>query len=367
MPAVADVLRRHRESCLERFGEAVPAPHRHVLNTLAACRTGRLGTVVFACNACGHRHHIGRSCGNRHCPTCQQDRARAWLQRQTERLLPCPCFLVTFTLPAELRPFARAHQRLVYDAFFQASSQAIKLLAANPKYIGTPCPGFFGVLHTWGRQLPCHPHIHYVVAGGGPSADGQRWLPARDNFLMPGKALARVCRAKFRDALKAAGVSGDTDPAAWSKDWVVDLQPVGDGRRALQYLAPCIFRVAISDQRIRCFGDHQVVFTYRKTGSRRPRPLSLQPHEFLRRFLQHVLPSGFQKVRYYGFLSTNAAHTLDRARWLATLHAGEAFVLAAAARKPPPPPSLLRCADCGGVIRSVRFLPCNGPACFDSS
>lgn len=367
MPAVADVIRRHQESYLERHGEAVPQPHRKVLDTLAACRTGRLGTVVFACNDCGQRHHIGRSCGNRHCATCQQDKARAWLQRQTERLLPCPYFLVTFTLPAELRPFARSNQRVAYNAFFRASSDAIKLLAADPKYIGTPCPGFFGVLHTWGRQLPYHPHLHYVVAGGGPSPDAQRWLSARADFLMPGKALAKLCRAKFRDAMKAGGVFERIDPAVWSKDWVVDLQSVGDGRRALHYLAPYIFRVAISDHRIRACDDHQVVFTYRKTGSRRLRSLGLEPHEFLRRFLQHVLPSGFQKVRYYGFLSANSAYSIDTVRWLATLHAGKTFVLAAGAKAPPPPPSLLRCAHCGGSIRVVRFLRFPGLPYFDSS
>jgi hypothetical protein len=157
MPTVADVARRYGASYLRRFGEAVPAEHRKVLGALAACRTGALGTVVFACSRCRHRHHIGRSCGNRHCPTCQQDKARAWLEKQTAQLLPCPYFLLTFTLPAELRSFVRSHQRVTYDAFFQASSAAIKVLAADPKYIGTRTPGFFGVLHTWGRTLPYHP------------------------------------------------------------------------------------------------------------------------------------------------------------------------------------------------------------------
>lgn len=367
MPAVADVVRRHAPAYLERFGQAVPRAHRKVLGAINDCRTGRLGTVVFACQDCACRHRIGRSCGNRHCPACQHDKASAWLNRQTGRLLPCPYFLLTFTLPAELRTLARAHQRIVYDAFFRASSDAIKALAADPKYIGTPSPGFFGVLHTWGRQLPYHPHLHYVMAGGGPSADGERWLSARPDYLMPAKALAKLFRGKFRDALKDAGILEATHPAVWMKDWVVDIQPVGDGRTAVRYLAPYIFRVAISDHRIRACDDRYVTFTWRKQGSRRPRILRLEAHEFLRRFLEHVLPRGFQKVRYYGFLSANATSTFERIRWLATLHAGEAFLLDPAGRTPPPVRQRQRCAACGGAIHVVRFLRFRGSASFDSS
>lgn len=367
MPAVADVVRHHAPAYLERFGEAVPGPHRKVLGAIADCRTGRLGTVVFACKQCERRHRIGRSCGNRHCPGCQHDKGTAWLNRQSGRLLPCPYFLLTFTLPAELRSLARAHQRTVYDAFFAASSGAIKALAADPKYIGTPSPGFFGVLHTWGRQLPYHPHLHYVMPGGGPSADGERWLPARAGFLMPAKPLSELFRGKFRDAMKHAGLFHAIDPVVWTKDWIVDIQAVGDGRTAIRYLAPYIFRVAISDRRIRASDDDHVTFTWRKSGSRRPRSLRLDAHEFLRRFLQHVLPRGFQKVRYYGFLSANATHSFDRARWLATLHAQETFVLEPVRTAPPALPPRQRCPNCGGAIRVVRFLHFRGTATFDSS
>jgi hypothetical protein len=367
MPAVADVVRQHAPAYLERFGEAVPRAHRKVLGAIADCRTGRLGTVVFACKNCERRHRIGRSCGNRHCPGCQHDKGAAWLNRQTGRLLPCPYFLLTFTLPAELRALARAHPRTVYDAFFRASSDAIKALAADPKYIGTPRAGFFGVLHTWGRQLPYHPHLHYVMPGGGPSADGEHWLAARADFLMPAKPLSRLFRGKFRDAMRQAGLIAHIDPAAWTKDWVVDIQATGDGRSAIRYLAPYIFRVAVSDRRIRsCTQDH-VTFTWHKTGSRRPRALTLEPDEFLRRFLQHVLPRGFQKVRYYGFLCANAGNAFDHARWLATLHARETFVIDPAGGTPPPVLLRQRCQDCGGEIRVVRFLRFRGSASFDSS
>ena len=172
MPTVAEVVRRYGPAYLERFGATMPAAHKKVLRDIAACRTGELGTVLYRCEDCGRTHAMGRSCGNRHCPSCQRDKAEAWLANQTDRLLPCPYFLVTFTLPAGLRDVARRHQRVVYAALFQASSEALRTLAADPKYVGTDRLGFFGVLHTWGRTLEYHPHVHYVVPGGGLSADG---------------------------------------------------------------------------------------------------------------------------------------------------------------------------------------------------
>ena len=201
MPTVADVLRRYGGQYLERFGATMPGEHQKVLRAISACRTGELGTVLYACQSCGTIHVVGRSCGNRHCPTCQHEKTQAWLEKQTDRLLPCPYFLVTFTLPAELREFARRHQRVAYSALFGASSAALRTLAADPKFIGTDRLGFFGVLHTWGRTLEYHPHVHYVVPGGGIAEDGDRWLPSRTDFLVPVKALSILYRAKFRDIL----------------------------------------------------------------------------------------------------------------------------------------------------------------------
>jgi DNA-directed RNA polymerase subunit RPC12/RpoP len=250
MPSLAEVVRRYGAAYLARFGDAVPRVHRAVLGAIGACRTGELGTVVYACSRCGHRHRTGQSCGNRHCPTCQHHKTLQWLERQQQRLLPCPYFLLTFTLPAELRRFVRQHQRRCYAALFRASSSAIQSLAAHPKWVGTPQPGFFGVLHTWSRTLEYHPHLHYVVPGGGPSADGSVWMPSRPDFFVPDPALSRVYRARFRDAMRAAGLLGQIDPAVWKKDWVVKTVAVGDGRAALKYLSAYVFRVAIGDHRI---------------------------------------------------------------------------------------------------------------------
>src|SRR5262249_12843922 len=291
MPSVAEVVRRYGPEYLERFGAVMPAAHKKVLRDITACRTGELGMVVYRCADCGTTHAMGRSCGDRHCPSCQRDKAEAWLEKQTDRLLPCPYFLVTFTLPAELRDVARAHQRVVYAALFEASSEALRRLAADPKFVGTDRLGFFGVLHTWGRTLDYHPHVHYVVPGGGLSADGSCWLPSRADFLVPVEALSIVFRAKFRDLLKRAGLLDLADPAVWRRDWVVHSQAAGDGRASLRYLAPYVFRVAISDHRIVSCDEGQVTFTYRRVGSNRPRKMTLEATEFIRRFLQHVLPA----------------------------------------------------------------------------
>lgn len=370
MPTVADVLRRHGGAYLERFGAAMPAEHKKVLAAICACRTGALGTVVFQCAACGRRHSMGRSCGNRHCPTCQQDKTKAWLETQTARLLPCPYFLLTFTLPEGLRAFVRAHQRVAYAALFDASSQAMQKLAADPKYIGSRRCGFFGVLHTWGRTLEYHPHVHYVVPGGGVSDDGAQWLPSRADFFLPVRALSVIFRAKFRDAMQAAGLYGQIDPAVWQQDWVVHSQAASDGRTSLQYLAPYVFRVAISDRRIVSCDDETVTFSYRKSGSNRWRTMTLEAMEFIRRFLQHVLPRGFQKVRHYGFLSPNSRLSVEAVRWLVTLHAGQLFLLLSQSLLVMASPPRWRCPDCGGPLCLVGLiLPGDALGCpyFDSS
>ncbi|MHB1561951.1 MAG: IS91 family transposase [Isosphaeraceae bacterium] len=329
---------------------------------------GTSGTVLYRCEDCGKMHAVARSCGDRHCPSCQRDKAEDWLARQVDRLLPCPYFLVTFTLPTELRELARAHQRAVYGALFEASSQALRAVAADPRHLGTDRLGFFGVLHTWGRTLEYHPHVHYVVPGGGLSGDGTRWLASRPGFLVPVKPLSIVFRAKFRDALRAAGLLDDVDPAVWRRDWVVHCQPSGDGRRSLRYLAPYVFRVAIVDHRIVSCEDGRVTFTYRKVGSNRRRTMTLDATEFLRRFLQHVLPRGFAKVRHYGFLSPSASVSLELLRWLIAIWAGVMYVLQFAPAEPRRASSEgPRCPECGGRLVWLGIEPASGPAAFDTS
>jgi hypothetical protein len=366
MPSVAEVVRRYGGAYLERFGATMPAAHQKVLRAIAACRTGALGLVLYRCECCGQVQAMGRSCGDRHCPACQRDKAEAWLESQLDRLLPCPYFLVTFTLPAALRDVARGHQRAVYSALFEASSAALRRLAAEPKFVGTDRIGFFGVLHTWGRTLEYHPHVHYVVPGGGVSPDGSRWLPSRADFFVPVKALSILFRARFRELLGRAGLLDQVDPGAWQRDWVVHAQAAGDGRQSLRYLAPYVFRVAIGDHRIVSCDDGRVTFRYRRVGSNRPRTMTLDAPEFLRRFLQHVLPAGFQKVRHFGFLSPNSALSLEAVRWLIVSHLGGLFTLAALRPTSVEAPAL-RCEVCGGVLCLLGFVPAVPPSAFDTS
>jgi hypothetical protein len=367
MPSVADVLRRYGPEYLERFGATMPAGHKKVLKAVMACRTGDLGMVFYECTSCGRTHAMGRSCGNRHCPSCQQNKTKAWLEAQTARLLPCPYFLLTFTVPAALRAWIRGHQRIAYRALFDASSEAIKTLAANPKYVGAAQAGFFGVLHTWGRTLEYHPHVHYVVPGGGLGADGAEWRPSHAHFFVPVHALSNIFRAKFRDALDRAGVLAEVDPTVWRQDWVVHSQAVGDGRESLKYLAPYVFRVAISDRRIVSYDDAKVTYSYRKSGSNRWRKMTVDGSEFVRRFLQHVLPTGLQKVRHYGFLSPNSRVSLELVRWLIALYQGLAFVLRGQVEPERPVKPPIRCAVCGGPMTIVAIARSPNPIIFDTS
>ena len=361
MPTVADVVRRYGAAYLSQFGNAVPLEHRQVLCMIAKCRTGELGTVVYRCEHCQTTHQIGRSCGNRHCPSCQQHKTKAWLEDQTSRLLPCPYFLLTFTLPASLRMFVRGHQRECYNALFAASSATIRVLAADPKYVGSANCGFFGVLHTWGRDVGYHPHAHYVVPGGAVSEDGSTWLSSRADFFIPVRAASLIYRAKFRDAMRAAGLLDQIDPSVWKQAWVVHSQAVGDGRRAVKYLAPYVFRVAISDHRIVSVEDGpdgrgQVTFGYRKSGSNRWRNMTVSASEFLRRFLQHVLPRGFQKVRHYGFAAARNRKQYESIRWMVTLALGLMYLLTPRPAPPAKTKPLVCCAKCGGPMALVAYV-----------
>jgi hypothetical protein len=361
MPTVADVVRRYGAAYLDKFGKSVPREHRKVLAMIARCRTGELGTVIYRCEHCHKQHAVARSCGNRHCPSCQQHKTKAWLADQTARLLPTHYFLLTFTIPASLREFVRSHQRACYGAIFAASSATIRTLAADPKHLGSSDCGFFGALHTWGRELTYHPHVHFVVPGGAVSADGRHWLSSAPNFFIPVKAASDIYRAKFRDQMKKAGLLDRIDPKVWSEAWVVDSRAVGDGERSLKYLAPYVFRVAISDRRIVAIDDGpdeqgRVTFNYRKSGSKRWRRMTVSAEEFLRRFLQHVLPRGFQKVRHYGFASAVRRKDYELIRWMVTLAMGLTYLLQTPAKTTTSNRTEFVCLECGGPVLFFQFI-----------
>jgi len=314
MLEVADIFRLHGPAYRQKFGDRLLPSHRRAMQDIETCRTEALGGQLYFCKQCQEQRYSYHSCKNRHCPKCQNQQANDWLQEQQSLLLPTHHFLVTFTLPAELRPLARSHQKTIYNLLFRTSSAALQQLAQDPRFVGARL-GMVGVLHTWTRQLLYHPHVHYIVTGGGLTDDG-RWRSSRKDFLLPVEALSPIFRAKFRDALKQTELFAQVPPRVWRKDWVVHAEPVGSGTQAFQYLAPYVFRVAISNNRLCTLHDGQVTFTYKESATDQFKRSTLTAEEFIRRFLQHVLPPRFIKVRYYGLLSPAHRQLLLKARQL---------------------------------------------------
>jgi hypothetical protein len=313
MVEIADIFRRYGPQYRAKYGAKILPSHLQAMGAIEHCRTPLLGGHVYTCESCSETQYQYHSCRNRHCPKCQNDKAQKWLEKQQDLLLPVPYFLLTVTLPSELRRVARSRQKQVYDLFFRTSAEAIQQLARDPRFVGGQM-GLVGVLHTWGRNLSYHPHIHFLIPGGGLAADGQTWLPSRNSFLLPVKALSRIVRAKFRDALRQTHLFDLVPAPVWRQAWVVHCQPVGSGLPALKYLAPYIFRVAISNNRILALAEGKVTFRYRASDTGKLRTCTLAAEEFIRRFLQHVLPKGFVKVRYYGFLASGCRQRLASIR-----------------------------------------------------
>ncbi len=321
------------------------------------CRSGNYGTVQFACEKCDSTHELPCACGNRHCPTCQIDKADQWLESQVNKLLPCNYFLITLTLPGKLRNVLRSNQRIAYAAMFSCAHNAIKKLAKDKRFIGSTRIGILGALHTWGGQLQYHPHLHLIVPGGALDKDGKSWMPSRKDLFVHTKPLALIFRAKFRDAIKEAGLLGAIDPSVWKQGWVVDSQAVGNGKTSLRYLARYVFRVAISNNRIVCYDSNCVTFKYKDSDSGKWRKMTLDIMEFIRRFIQHVLPSGFMKIRHYGFMNANCKVPLDRIRELINLIHDVIERL----RPEPieftfPRKAKLKCSSCGNGLKFIRFL-----------
>jgi Putative transposase len=261
-------------------------------------------------------------------------------------------FMVTFTLPEELRWLARSHQQTIYNSLFRASADALLELASDPCFVGGKI-GMVGVLHTWTRDLFYHPHVHFIATGGGLSPDG-RWLNSRPDFLVPVKPLSVLFRAKFRDLLKKSDLFHLAHTQSWQKDWVVHCQPVGSGEAAFKYLAPYIFRVAISNNRILSLSDSQVTFSHKDSATEQIKLSTISAQEFIRRFLQHVLPGNFVKVRYYGLLSPSHRHLLDQARQMLTPTAQSD-----SSQADPEPQDTFdppRCPKCGSILRLIERL-----------
>jgi hypothetical protein len=294
----------------------LPSHHR-AMGDIIACRTQQMGGHLYCCENpdCQHVVYAYHSCGNRSCPKCGQDKTRRWIQKQHNRLLPTPYFLVTFTLPGELRATARSNQKRVYDLLFKSSAAALQKLAQDQRFLGGDI-GMMGGLHTWQRNMGYHPHVHFIVPAGGLSPDRSQWLAADTDFFVPVKALSTIFRAKFRDAFKKTDLFNSVAPELWQKDWVVHCKPVGNGQHALKYLAPYVYRTAITNNRIEKLQNDQVTFRFKNSHTDLWQTTTLPAIEFIHRFLQHVLPKGFVKIRYYGFMAPNKKNLLAVAKYL---------------------------------------------------
>jgi hypothetical protein len=325
---VADLVRAAGKAFIARSRPWITWKHVKVLLAIVRCRTAVLGGHLDECTRCGHRAISYNSCRNRHCPKCQAGARERWLEKRRQELLPTPYVHVVFTLPRPLAPLALQNKKVVYDLLFRTSAQTLLEVARDQKHLGAEI-GFFSVLHTWSQRLELHPHVHCVVPAGGLSADRKRWIKPRYAFFLPVKVRSRVFRGKFVAALKRAFQDGQlsfhgdlrllVQPktfAAWlrtlfRKDWVVySKPPFGGPDYVLRYLGRYTHRVAISNHRLVSFADHQVSFRWRDSAHKNEqRRMTLSLDEFLRRFLLHLLPDAFVRIRNFGFLANRRRAT----------------------------------------------------------
>jgi hypothetical protein len=314
MIEVAEVFRRFAADYLSAHGASMLPSHRRAIEDILDCRTAALGGQVWHCEACNTEVFSYHSCGNRSCPKCHTAQTQEWLERRQAELLPVPYFHITITVPAELRAALRANQRDGYGVLMQACAAAIIELARDPRYVGGTV-AVLAVLHTWTQQLDLHPHVHCLVSGGGISEDASTWHPARRKFLVPIKALGKLVRGKFRALLHRKRPDLVIPGAVWRRPWILHVTAWGNGEQGvLDYLARYVFRVALTNARVVGLDDQTVTIQYKERKTSRRRTCRLSGEEFMRRFLQHVLPRGFHKVRYSGLWHPAQRHNAARVR-----------------------------------------------------
>jgi hypothetical protein len=319
---VADIFRQVGPFYREDHATALSSGQRRVMSAIEQCRTAALGGHVEQCDSCGHQRIAFNSCRNRHCPKCQSLLRAQWLEDRQTELLPVEYFHVVFTVPQEIAVIAYQNKAVVYDILFRATAETLRTIAGDPKHLGAEV-GFIAILHTWGQNLMHHPHLHCVVPGGGVASNGERWVSCRPGFFLPVRVLSRLFRRLFIAQLQLAFDAGElqffnslealSSRVAFAKhltpasraEWVVYAKPpFGGPKQVLEYLGRYTHRVAISNNRLREFSDGVVTFAwkdYRRES--RNKTMCLDAHEFIRRFLLHVLPSGFQRIRHYGLLA----------------------------------------------------------------
>jgi hypothetical protein len=372
---VADIVSAAGEAFIERHRHWLRWKHVKVLRAIRRCRTAALGGHLDECMRCGHRAPISyNSCRDRHCPKCQTAARDRWIAARRRELLPTRYLHVVFTLPSRLAPLALQNKKILYDLLFRTSAHTLLEVARDPRHLGAEI-GFFSVLHTWSQQLKLHPHVHCVVPAGGLSPDHTRWIRSPDNYFLPKKVLQKVFRGKFVDALQQAFQNGQlifqgdlkllAQPnifAAWLRplyrqDWVVYLKrPFGGPAYVLQYLGRYTHRVAISNHRLVSFLDGQVTFRWRDSADHnKQKSLPLAVDEFLCRFLLHILPQGFVRIRNFGFLANRRRKTLLPLcfQLLGSAQESQAEQHLASTEDAP---GLWRCPKCGGPMKVVERL-----------
>jgi hypothetical protein len=313
-----ELLTQFGPGYLDQFGSAMPGRQREVLERILRCRTPAMGGELFGCPDCHRFHYRYHSCNDRHCPLCGATDADQWLEQQRQRvLLPVPYFLVTFTVPDPLRSWIRSHPQIGYEILFDASAQALQDLAANPQRLGAQL-GMLGILHTWSRTLIFHPHVHYLVPGGGLSLDHRQWIASKPKFLFAEKPLGLHFRTLFRQRLqqRAPEALDQLPGKIWKQNWGVDCAAAGSGENALAYLARYVFKTATGNRPLPLLPSGQVLWPYRDSNTGQHQSIALQPTELIRRFLQHVLPKSFCRVRLFGWLHPAAKIRGNRVRAL---------------------------------------------------
>ena len=371
---VADIIRAAGDAFIERNRHWLGWKHVKVLLAIARCRTAALGGHLDQCTRCGHRAISFNSCRNRHCPKCQTAARERWIAARQQELLPTPYAHVVFTLPSRLAPLVLQNKKVLYDLLFRISAETLLEVARDPKHLGAEI-GFFSVLHTWSQQLHLHPHVHCVVPAGGLSPDHTRWVRSGENYFLPKKVLRKIFRGKLVDALKQAFQNGQlcfpeslkllAQPkifAAWLRplyrqNWVVYLKPpFGGPEYVLQYLGRYTHRVAISNHRLVSFADDQVTFRWRDSADHNKQKLrALSVNEFLCRFLLHILPQGFVRIRHFGFLANRRRTTL-LLLCFQLLRATPQPQAEQHASSTEDTSDLYRCPNCGGPMKIIERL-----------
>jgi hypothetical protein len=346
---LAEILLAHWPAYVAKFGRLIPAEQHAAVRAILRCRTPALGGQRYRC-ACGREHFAYHSCNHRACPRCGQADAAEWLARQRTRLLPVPYFLVTFTLPEQLREPIRAAMKPWYGALLKEGSAALQDLAAQPKHLGAEL-GLTAMLQTWTRDLRYHPHVHVLVPGGGLAPNRLRWVRVQDaGFLLPQVKLAARFKGRLKTWLKQhePELFQQVPAKVWWMKWVTDIRPVGSGEAALKYLAAYLCRPPLHESQIERWDAQNVTFRYRQTGGT-PKTCTVSGTEFVRRFLQHVLPTGFQRVRHYGWRGTAAKTKWERILALLDWKCPDLVKPA-----PIPPP---QCPGCGKTMWLIGTMP----------